>query len=226
MIVGPKDMGRFSQCPKVYEMQSSYQVVVRWPWGLDLKAHSSPLSGHLGQVPPTSLTCILVAFYGSGRPWVCFCLWHLCPGQILHPTFCWWPSGPPCSQMFLVPCWSWFCWSSASGWSWIASPRQYTWSLYSASPLLNGWQNSFWDTSSDYMGSPRTLFSIWGPNSVLEGFLLLGWGLFQSHTGLSSSGLRGSVLWLGCVWSWVEFIGAVLLYLGLLSHLRFPSPSS
>lgn len=58
-----------------------------------------------------------------------------------------------------------FCQWMVSTLSWIASPKQYTWSLYPASPLLNRWQNSFWDTSSDYMGSPRTLFSIGGPNS-------------------------------------------------------------
>lgn len=211
-------------------MQSSCQVVVRWPWGLGLKAHSSPLSGHLGQVPPTSVTCLLVALYGSGRPWVCFCLWYLCPGPILHPTFCWWPSAPPPrSQMSLVPCWSRFCWSSATFVDRLSKAVHLV--SLSGFPSVKRMAKLFLEHVIWLHGFPKDIvfdrgpqFTIGGPNQVAFWHLLgplpvLHWTLVVRAEGFS-------IWWLGWVWPWGAFMGAVLLYLGLLSHLRFPPPST
>lgn len=164
MIVRPKDMGRFSQCPKVYEMQSSCQVVVRWPWGTFLPAFRPSRTGpsNFFDVPSGGLLWV-------GTSMSLFLLVTSVPGPNPPPNLLLATFRPslfpdvlsPMLVLILLVFYQWMVWTL----SWIASPRQYTWSLYPASPLLNWWQNSFWDTSSDYMGSPRTLFLIGGPNS-------------------------------------------------------------
>lgn len=162
MIVRPKDMGRFSQCPKVYEMQSSCQVVVRWPWGTFLPAFRASRTGpsNFFDVPSggllwvgTSMSLFLLVTSVSGpNP----------PPNLLLATFR--PSlFPDVLSPMLVLILLVFCQWMVSTLSWIASPRQYTWSLYPASPLLNWWQN--WDTSSDYMDFPKDIVFDRGPNS-------------------------------------------------------------
>lgn len=160
MIVRPKDMGRFSQCPKVYEMQSSCQVVVRWPWGTFLPAFRASRTGpsNFFDVPSggllwvgTSMSLFLLVTSVSGpNP----------PPNLLLATFR--PSlFPDVLSPMLVLILLVFCQWMVSTLSWIASPRQYTWSLYPASPLLNWWQN--WDTSSDYMDFPKDIVFDRGP---------------------------------------------------------------